>query len=112
MKRVVVVDGVRIPFQLSQTVYKNELAVDLAQRALKGLLTKTALDPSMVSTYVMFERGLRQASIHNEYVDRSIMCCTAQLSRKLEPQISREKLQLTQDFLLVFRRTRCGVFLL
>jgi acetyl-CoA acyltransferase len=48
MRRVVIVDGVRIPFQLSQTVYKNELAVDLAQKALKGLLVKTALDPAKV----------------------------------------------------------------
>ena len=49
LKRVVVVDGVRIPFQLSQTVYKKDLAVDLAQMALKGLLVKTALDPALVS---------------------------------------------------------------
>lgn len=47
-KRIVIVDGVRIPFQLAQTVYKNEIAVDLAQRAMKGLLVKTALDPAHV----------------------------------------------------------------
>ena len=43
----------RIPFQLSQTVYKKELAVELAQRALKGLLVKTALDPAKVCLFML-----------------------------------------------------------
>lgn len=47
-KRIVIVDGARIPFQLAQTAYKNEIAVDLAQRAMKGLLVKTAMDPAKV----------------------------------------------------------------
>jgi len=51
-KRVVIVDGCRIPFQLSQTLYKNEIAVELAQRAIKGLLVKTALDPAKID-YVL-----------------------------------------------------------
>jgi acetyl-CoA acetyltransferase len=64
MKRVVIVDGVRIPFQLSQTLYKNELAVDLAQRALKGLVTKTAIDPAMVD-YVLYGTVIQEARTSN-----------------------------------------------
>jgi len=35
-RRVVIVDGVRIPFQMSHTVYKKNLAVELGQMAMKG----------------------------------------------------------------------------
>jgi acetyl-CoA acyltransferase len=38
----------RIPFTLGGTVYNDYLAVDLARFAMKGLLTKTALDPKSV----------------------------------------------------------------
>lgn len=47
-KNVVIVDGVRIPFTLAGTTYKNYIAVDLARLALKGLITKTAIDPSII----------------------------------------------------------------
>jgi len=47
-KNVVLVDGVRIPFTMAGTVYGDYMAVDLQRLALKGLLTKTALDPSLV----------------------------------------------------------------
>ncbi|KAJ8609346.1 hypothetical protein CTAYLR_009302 [Chrysophaeum taylorii] len=52
-KRVVVVEGVRIPFCLSSTTYDDLLAVDLARMSLKGLITKTGLDPSMVD-YLLY----------------------------------------------------------
>ncbi len=52
-KGVVFVDGVRIPFALSQTVYTDMMAYDLSRLALKGLLTKTALDPKTVD-YVLY----------------------------------------------------------
>ena len=42
-KRVVVVDGARIPFAMAGTKYKDQMAVDLMRYALRGLLTKTAL---------------------------------------------------------------------
>lgn len=48
-KNIVLVDGCRLPFKLTGTDYKNYLAVDLSRMAMKGLLTKTAHDPSMVS---------------------------------------------------------------
>ena len=51
-KRVVVVDGARIPFAMAGTKYKDQMAVDLMRYALRGLLTKTALPPSEVD-YVL-----------------------------------------------------------
>jgi acetyl-CoA acetyltransferase len=47
-RNVVIVDGCRIPFTLAGTAYKNLMAVDLGRLAIKGLLTKTAIDPKMV----------------------------------------------------------------
>jgi hypothetical protein len=47
-RRVVFVDGVRTPFKLSGTEFKDYIAQDLGRIAIKGLLTKTALDPSQV----------------------------------------------------------------
>jgi len=47
-KTVVVVDGVRLPFAQSSSIYKDELAVDLQRLAINGLLTKTALEKNAV----------------------------------------------------------------
>ena len=47
-RNVVLVEGVRIPFTMGGTVYNDYLAVDLQRMALKGLLTKTALDPELI----------------------------------------------------------------
>lgn len=52
-RNVVVVDGVRIPFVLANGLYSQYIAVDLARMALKGLLTKTALDPSSIDYLYM-----------------------------------------------------------
>jgi len=41
---VVIVDGVRLPFALSSTIYADEMAVDLQRMAFKGLVDKTAID--------------------------------------------------------------------
>ena len=51
-KRVVVVDGARIPFAMAGTKYKDQMAVDLMRYALRGLLTKTAL-PAHEVDYVL-----------------------------------------------------------
>ena len=50
---VVLVDGVRIPFTMAGSVYGDYLAVDLGRMALKGLLTKTALDPASIDYMFM-----------------------------------------------------------
>lgn len=44
---VVFVDGVRTPFLLSGTAFNDYIAQDLARFAIKGLLTKTAIDPAL-----------------------------------------------------------------
>ena len=43
-KRVVLVDGVRTPFVMSGTVFKDYIAQDLGRMAIKGLLTRTAFE--------------------------------------------------------------------
>jgi acetyl-CoA acetyltransferase len=52
-RNVVVVDGGRIPFNLSSTVYNDYIAVDLARFALKGLLVKSAIDPKLIDYLCM-----------------------------------------------------------
>ena len=53
MKKVVIVDGCRIPFQKSGTGYKDLLAYQLAQMAIKGLLTKTDIKPNLIDSVVL-----------------------------------------------------------
>ena len=45
-RKVVLVDGARIPFLKANTSYKNLRSYDLARLALKGLLDKTQLSPN------------------------------------------------------------------
>jgi acetyl-CoA acetyltransferase len=69
-RNVVIVDGGRIPFSLAGivlkmeilcvylfmiigTLYNEYLAVDLARFAIKGLLVKTAVDPSKIDYLCM-----------------------------------------------------------
>lgn len=52
-KRVVIVDGTRTPFMMASTAYNDYMAYDLAHFAIKGLLSKTALDPKLVDTVIM-----------------------------------------------------------
>ncbi len=49
----VLVDGCRIPFQRSGTGYVDSMAYDMGRMALKGLLTRTELDPATVDRVVM-----------------------------------------------------------
>ena len=71
-KRVVVVDGARIPFAMAGTKYKDQMAVDLMRYALRGLLTKTALpveevDYVLCGTVVQEPRTsniAREAALH------------------------------------------------
>lgn len=52
-KNVVIVDGCRIPFTTAGSTYGDLIAVDLARMALKGLLTKTALNPELIEYVCM-----------------------------------------------------------
>jgi acetyl-CoA acyltransferase len=51
-RRVVVVEGVRLPFAKSGTLYKDVIAYDMLRDAYKGVLNKAALDPAKVD-YVL-----------------------------------------------------------
>ena len=71
-KRVVVVDGVRIPFALSQTIYSELMAVDLMRMAVSGLVNKTGLagadvDYLLLGTVIQEPRTsniAREAAMH------------------------------------------------
>jgi acetyl-CoA acyltransferase len=50
---VVLVDGVRTPFLTSGTEFNDLMAHDLAREAIRGLLSKTKLDPKLVDYVIM-----------------------------------------------------------
>lgn len=52
-KKVVVIDGNRTPFLKSGTDYMNLMSYQLGQHAIKGLLTKTGLNPKEVGQVIM-----------------------------------------------------------
>lgn len=52
-RRAVLVDGCRIPFMRSGTGYSKLISYDLAREALKGLLSKTEIDPAEVGRIIM-----------------------------------------------------------
>ena len=53
MKKVVLIDGCRTPFLRSGTDYMDLMSYQLGQFAIKGLLTKTGIDPEKVDSVVM-----------------------------------------------------------
>ncbi len=52
-RRVVLVDGCRIPFQRSGTGYRDQTSYDLGRMALTALLERNRLEPSAIGTVVM-----------------------------------------------------------
>ena len=52
-KNMVLVDGVRTPFLMSGTDYKNLMPHDLQRYALTGLVNKTGIDKSIVDYICM-----------------------------------------------------------
>ncbi len=52
-KKVVLVDGCRIPFQRSGTGYRELISYDLARLALKGILHRNSLEPEVVDSVIM-----------------------------------------------------------
>lgn len=59
--RVVLVEGQRTPFAMSGTIFKDLIAQDLGRMAIKGLLTKTALDPADVD-YVTYGTVIQEGT--------------------------------------------------
>ncbi|HNI45302.1 MAG TPA: acetyl-CoA C-acyltransferase, partial [Chitinophagales bacterium] len=68
MKKVVLVDGCRIPFQKSGTAYKNLMAYQLAQFAIKGLLDQTNIATSEVQSLILgcVIQNLRTSNVARE----------------------------------------------
>ncbi|XP_036079959.1 trifunctional enzyme subunit beta, mitochondrial isoform X2 [Rousettus aegyptiacus] len=64
VRNVVVVDGVRIPFLLSGTSYKDLMAHDLARAALSGLLHRTNV-PKEVIDYIVFGTVIQEVKTSN-----------------------------------------------
>ena len=63
-KNVVIVDGTRIPFATTTSIYMDELAVDLQRLAISGLLTKTAL-PKEAVDYVITGNVIQEVRTSN-----------------------------------------------
>ncbi|MGB1120565.1 MAG: acetyl-CoA C-acyltransferase [Saprospiraceae bacterium] len=53
MQKVVIIDGSRTPFLKSGTDYMNLMSYQLGGFAIKGLLTKTGIEPSEIDTVIM-----------------------------------------------------------
>tara|TARA_B100001287_G_scaffold190348_1_gene160767 strand:- start:4937 stop:6223 length:1287 start_codon:yes stop_codon:yes gene_type:complete len=51
--KIVLIDGCRTPFLKSESDYLNTMTYELAQLAIKGLLTKTGINPNLVDSVVM-----------------------------------------------------------
>merc|ERR1719197_1838823 len=64
LRNVVLVDGARLPFQPSSTVYNKLVAYDLARLALTGILTKTGVAPNAVD-YVLMGTVIQEAKNQN-----------------------------------------------
>ena len=69
-KRVVYVDGCRIPFQKSGTGYRDLMAYDLGRLALKGLLHRTNLDPEEIDAVIF---GIVVSEVKTSNVAREIV---------------------------------------
>ncbi|KAM9069212.1 trifunctional enzyme subunit beta, mitochondrial isoform X1 [Sarcophilus harrisii] len=64
VKNIVVVDGVRIPFLLSGTTYKDLMPHDLARAALKGLLHRTNIPKDSVD-YIVYGTVIQEVKTSN-----------------------------------------------
>ncbi len=63
-KNVVVVDGVRLPFAMTSTIYEDQMAVDLQRMAYQGLITKTALEKKHVD-YILAGNVIQEVRTSN-----------------------------------------------
>lgn len=64
LPNVVIVDGVRLPFAKSSTIYADEMAVDLQRLAFKGLMDKTAMDRENID-YVLSGTVIQEVKTSN-----------------------------------------------
>ncbi|XP_064197342.1 trifunctional enzyme subunit beta, mitochondrial [Anguilla rostrata] len=64
VKNIVLVDGVRTPFLLSGTTYRDLMPHDLARAALQGLLNKTGLPKDAVD-YIVYGTVIQEVKTSN-----------------------------------------------
>uniref|UniRef100_A0A5F8GIQ5 Trifunctional enzyme subunit beta, mitochondrial n=1 Tax=Monodelphis domestica TaxID=13616 RepID=A0A5F8GIQ5_MONDO len=64
VKNIVVVDGVRTPFLMSGTSYKDLMPHDLARAALKGLIHRTNI-PKDVVDYIVYGTVIQEVKTSN-----------------------------------------------
>ncbi|OBS70929.1 hypothetical protein A6R68_00525 [Neotoma lepida] len=70
IKNIVVVEGVRIPFLLSGTSYKDLMPHDLARAALSGLLHRSNV-PKDVVDYIIFGTVIQEAALGAGFSDKT-----------------------------------------
>lgn len=70
-KTVVVVDGIRLPFAMSSTIYSDQLGVDLQRLAFKGLIDKTAISKEDID-YVIAGTVIQEVRTSNIARDAAI----------------------------------------
>lgn len=63
-RNVVLVDGCRTPFHMSGTVYNDLIAQDLGRYAMKGLVTRTAIDKDYPD-YVLYGKVIQEVRTSN-----------------------------------------------
>ncbi|KAL7471499.1 hypothetical protein ACHAXS_011772 [Conticribra weissflogii] len=61
---VVIVDGIRLPFAQTSTIYADQMAVDLQRLAFQSLITKTALEKDLVD-YVIAGTVIQEVRTSN-----------------------------------------------
>lgn len=64
LPNVVIVDGVRLPFAKTSTIYEDQMAVDLQRLAFKGLMDKTAMEREHVD-YVISGTVIQEVRTSN-----------------------------------------------
>ncbi|XP_071117489.1 trifunctional enzyme subunit beta, mitochondrial-like [Haliotis cracherodii] len=64
IRNIVLVEGVRTPFLMSGTSYKNLMPHDLARTALQGLLRKTGISNDMVD-YIVYGTVIQEVKTSN-----------------------------------------------
>ncbi|GBG24228.1 Acetyl-CoA acetyltransferase, mitochondrial [Hondaea fermentalgiana] len=63
-KKVVFIDGARVPFNLASTTYKDKISYDLARIAAKGVVDRTAIDKNAID-YVAWGTVVQEVRTNN-----------------------------------------------
>jgi len=72
-QNVVIVDGVRLPFAMTSTIYADEMAVDLQRLAFQGLMNKSAMEREHID-YVISGTVIQEVKTSNIAREAAINC--------------------------------------